>query len=111
MALAEEALGKGPNVHFHPTKAWEKEVGHHENGVFGFSMGIGGGGVAEVFSGRRSMAMVEGRRGRGLTDGGEQVQGWGFLSALSLVGHWWGGGSWVMGGNGGGARLIWARAR
>jgi hypothetical protein len=31
---------------------------------------------------------VEGRRGRGLTDGGEQVQGWGFLSALSLVGHW-----------------------
>ena len=96
MALAEEALGKGPNVHFHPTKAWEKEVGHHENGVFGFSMGIGGGGVAEVFSGRRSMAMVEGRRGRGLTDGGEQVQGWGFLSALSLVGHWWGGG-WVVG--------------
>ena len=91
MALADEALGKGPNVHFHPAKAWEKEVGHHENGVFGFSMGARGGGVADVFSGRRSMAMVKGRRGRGLTDGGEKIQGWGwwwFFSTLSLVGHW-----------------------
>jgi hypothetical protein len=39
---------------------------------------------------------VEGRRGRGLTDGGQQVHGWGFLSALSLVGHR-GGGGWVVG--------------